>query len=108
MEPPEDTLVGLWAQVTVVRIYGSPEAARIAEAIYEWIRADISAARSPTTKADTSDWRPSSSSRYGATLVSSPHKSSNNEQTWHSCNAPPRFSGASGKPELVITHSLPE
>ena len=47
MEPPEDTLVDLWAQLTEVRIYGSPEAARIAEALYEWIRTDIFGGKEP-------------------------------------------------------------
>jgi hypothetical protein len=40
-EPPEDTLLDLWARLTEVRIYGSAEAARVGEALYYWISADM-------------------------------------------------------------------
>jgi hypothetical protein len=39
--PPEDALVDLWTRLTTVNVYGTPEAARIAEAMYDWLSAEM-------------------------------------------------------------------
>jgi hypothetical protein len=40
-DPPDDALSGLGARLATVKIYGSPEAARIADALYEWHRVEM-------------------------------------------------------------------
>jgi hypothetical protein len=49
-EPPELALVGLWGHLTTVKIYGTPEAVRLAESLYEWLRIDMFGSSSTKAK----------------------------------------------------------